>query len=149
MPRRAEIQPHGVRLNEPDLSVHSHSLAVTVRAPKGAALFHVMLNAYWEPLRFELPRPAPGVDEPWRRWIDTDRDAPDDVCDEALAPPVEGDSYTVHARSLVVLFAFRDGTVGSRASVYDARERAIEPWSRPIGMRLREDSEAPDGNLEK
>ena len=34
--REAEIQPHGVRLNAPDLSAESHSLAVTVRGPGGA-----------------------------------------------------------------------------------------------------------------
>jgi isoamylase len=105
--READIQPHGVRLNEPDLGAYSHSLAVTVRGPGGAALFHVMFNAYWEPLSFEIPRPAQGVHGSWRRWIDTYRDAPDDICDEPLAPLVEGPSYTVQARSIVVLFALR------------------------------------------
>jgi glycogen operon protein len=105
--RRADIQPHGVRLNEPDLRARSHSLAVTVRGPGGTALFHVMFNAYWEPLRFELPRPGSGTRQTWRRWIDTYREAPDDVCDEALAPVVEATSYMVEPRSLVVLFALR------------------------------------------
>ena len=104
--READIQPHGVRLNEPDLSPESHSLAVTVRGRGRAALFHVMFNAYWEPLTFELPRLAPGVHGSWRRWIDTYRDAPDDIYD-GLGPSVEGPSYTVQARSLVVLFALR------------------------------------------
>ena len=104
--READIQPHGVRLNEPDLSPESHSLAVTVRGRGRAALFHVMFNAYWEPLIFELPRLAPGVHESWRRWIDTYRDAPDDIYD-GLGPSVEDPSYTVQARSLVVLFALR------------------------------------------
>ena len=39
--------------------------------------FHLILNAYWEPLDFELPpRPAGG---PWRRWIDTSRPSPEDI----------------------------------------------------------------------
>ena len=67
-------------------------------------LFHVMFNAYWEPLTFELPRWDPGVHEGWRRWIDTSRDAPEDICDD-LGPSVEAPGYTVHARSLVVLSA--------------------------------------------
>jgi isoamylase len=104
--READIQLHGVRLNAPDLSSMSHSLAVTVRGTERAPLFHVMFDAYWEPLSFELPRPAPG-DGSWRRWIDTYRDAPDDICDAPLAPLVERPSYTVQARSLVVLFALR------------------------------------------
>jgi glycogen operon protein len=112
--RAADIQPHGVRLNAPDLSRESHSLAVTVRGRGPAALFHVIFNAYWEPLTFELPRLTPGVHESWRPWIDTYRDAPDDIHD-GLGPSVEGPSYTVQARSLVVLFALRgDRTPGSR-----------------------------------
>jgi isoamylase len=107
MLRRADIQPHGVRLNEPDLRTCSHSVAVTVRGPRGTALFHVMFNAYWEPLRFELPHPGSGAHQAWRRWIDTSRQAPDDVCEEALAPAVEATSDTVEPRSLVVLFALR------------------------------------------
>jgi glycogen operon protein len=104
--RAAEIRAHGVRLNEPDLSHESHSLAVTVRGRGPAALFHAIFNAYWEPLTFDLPHLTTGAHESWRRWIDTYRDAPDDIHDR-LGSPVEGSSYTVQARSLVVLFALR------------------------------------------
>jgi glycogen operon protein len=103
--REAEIRPHGVRLNQPDTSIESHSLAVTVWGPARAVMFHVMFNAYWEPLTFELPSPILGKHACWRQWIDTSRTAPDDIHDELLAPSVEGPSYTVQARSLVVLFA--------------------------------------------
>jgi glycogen operon protein len=108
--REAEIQLHGVTLNSPDLSSESHSLAITVRG-RGqtgrTALFHVMFNAYWEALTFELPSMVAGVNQTWRRWIDTYRDPPDDIIDDAHGPSVDGPSYTVHARSLVVLFAVR------------------------------------------
>jgi len=104
--RTAEIQPHGVRLNEPDVRPESHSLAVTLRGP-GGVQFHVMFNAYWEPLSFELPRLPAGRHEGWRRWIDTDRAAPADIYDApSRAPVVGGPDYTVQARSLAVLFAF-------------------------------------------
>jgi isoamylase len=103
--RSAEIEPHGVRLHEPDLSPWSHSLAVTVRPRLQAASLHAMFNAFWQPVTFELPRPEAGVHGRWRRWIDTYRDSPDDVCDGPLAPAVESPRYTVEARSLVVLFA--------------------------------------------
>ena len=103
--RSAEIQPHGVRLHEPDLNPWSHSLAVTVRPRLQAVSFHVITNAYWQPLTFDLPRPGPGVHDCWRRWIDTAREAPEDVCDGPDAPAVESSTYTVEARSLVVLFA--------------------------------------------
>jgi glycogen operon protein len=97
-------------LNEPDLSAESHSLALTVQAPEAPVTFHAMFNAYWEPLIFELPHLGPRRAASWRRWIDTHRDAPDDVCDAPLAAPVEALSYTVRARSVVVLFALRDET---------------------------------------
>jgi isoamylase len=102
--REAEIQPHGVRLDRPDLAPDSHSLAVTVRGPGGKATFHVMFNAYWEPLTFELPRVGPDGGDAWRRWIDTARDTPDDIADTLRAPAIDGSSYTVQARSLAVLF---------------------------------------------
>jgi len=108
--REAEIQPHGIRLNQPDLTPESHSLAVTVRNKARAVWFHVMFNAYWEPLTFKLPAPGPGVHDCWRRWIDTARDAPDDIRDGPLAPIVESPSYTVEVRSLVVLFALGGDT---------------------------------------
>jgi glycogen operon protein len=103
--RAAEIQKHGVRLNEPDLSPESHSLALTVRDRRRAVMLHVMFNAYWGPLTFDLPSLAPDVGAHWHRWIDTYRDAPDDVCDEMLAAAVEGPIYTVQPRSLVMLIA--------------------------------------------
>ena len=118
--QQAEIHAHGVRLNQPDLSPDSHSLALTVRNKRRAVMFHVMFNAYWEPLTFDLPGPAVGTC--WRRWIDTYRHAPDDVCDSPPAHPVEAVSYTVQPRSLVVLFALgTDETLGAVRAVSSRR----------------------------
>jgi isoamylase len=61
-----------------------------------------MFNAYWEPLIFELPHLE---HQPWRRWIDTSRDAPDDVSEWSLAASVSGPTCAVQPRSLVILFA--------------------------------------------
>jgi len=106
--REAEIQLHGVNLNRPDLSPESHSLAITVRGKGRTALFHAMFNSYWEALIFELPSIGAGLDQTWRRWIDTHQDAPHDIYDWPGGPAVEGTSYTLQARSLVLLFAVRD-----------------------------------------
>ena len=89
---------HGVRLHRPDWSYFSHTLAFTLR--DGDHL-HFMLNAYWEPLVFDLP--PDGM--PWRRIVDTARDAPDDFCDPEEAPPVAGATYELAPRSVVVLIA--------------------------------------------
>ena len=58
--KQARIQWHGVKLNEPDWSDESHSIALTAWSLRGKFVIHVMMNAYREPLEFELP-PAPAT----------------------------------------------------------------------------------------
>jgi glycogen operon protein len=67
---------HGVKVGQPDWSRWSHSLAFGVEHPKGKVLFHVILNAYWPPLEFELSQPGSRGASPGRRWIDTALDSP-------------------------------------------------------------------------
>jgi glycogen operon protein len=63
-----------------------------------------MLNAYWEPLRFELPPPADGGSE-WLRWIDTSLTSPDDTLPWEKAPAVVEGHYLVQPRSMAFLVA--------------------------------------------
>ncbi|NER82196.1 MAG: glycogen debranching protein GlgX [Leptolyngbya sp. SIO1D8] len=93
---------HGVKLYEPDWSPYSHSLAFTLHDPAVEEEMHVMLNAYWEPLTFELPQSHPHSH--WYRIINTARSSPKDVVD-GTTEPVEGNSYKVADRSCVVLMA--------------------------------------------
>jgi glycogen operon protein len=95
---------HGVRLNQPDLSPESHSLALSVEPRNEGLLFHVILNAYWEALDFELPAPAENRGG-WRLWIDTAREPPDDIREWNEAVPVPGRKYRAGARSVAVLIA--------------------------------------------
>src|SRR5437867_11769267 len=55
-----DITWHGVKLGEPDWRHSSHSLALTVRLTMDRTHYHIILNAYWEPLEFELPPVAGG-----------------------------------------------------------------------------------------
>jgi isoamylase len=98
--REARHTYHGVKLGQPDWSDDSHSLAVTVQIPRAALRAHVILNAYWQPLEFELP-PAFA----WQRHIDTALESPFDIEDWQTAPAVGSTSYRAEARSVVVLFA--------------------------------------------
>jgi glycogen operon protein len=102
---KANIQWHGIKLNRPDWGDSSHTLAFTVRRMSGELIFHVMLNAYWEPLSFDLPPLAPAFDPGWRRWLDTFLESPEDICAESEAPAVAGESYLVQPRSVAVLYA--------------------------------------------
>ena len=68
--RDAKHAWHGVKLNQPDWGPDSHSLAFGAESEEQGLSLHLILNAYWEPLDFELPSVADGGDA-WRRWIDT------------------------------------------------------------------------------
>ncbi len=96
---QAQLQWHGVALNRPDWSDDSHSIAFTLRSLRGRFVVHAMLNAYWEPLAFELPRPA----RQWRRWIDTSLPPPRDIAEWEEAQTVSGSTYLVGPRSIVIL----------------------------------------------
>jgi isoamylase len=104
--RRAEIDWHGVRLGCPDWADDSHSIAFTLRLGRSRLPFwlHVMFNAYWEALAFDLPPPPATAAAGWQRWIDTSRESPEDVMDMTTAPPVRGTQYRVAPRSVAALF---------------------------------------------
>jgi glycogen operon protein len=95
---------HGVRLNQPDWSDGSHSLALSARMRQEELHFHLILNAYWEPLDFELPQPETGT---WRRWIDTSLDSPHDIVPWQEAPEIPTAPYRAGPRSVVLLVAER------------------------------------------
>ncbi|PWU07838.1 MAG: glycogen debranching enzyme GlgX [Terriglobia bacterium] len=93
---------HGVKLGQPDWSPSSHSIALTAHLPNENVMSHLILNAYWEPLEFELPG---GIRGPWRRWIDTALDSPNDIVPWAESPAVPGFTYVAGPRSVVALHA--------------------------------------------
>jgi glycogen operon protein len=100
--RLARIEWHGVSLHQPDWSDHSHSLAFTLKSLDARFLLHGIFNAYWEPLRFELPGAGATGEPGWRRCIDTALASPDDICRWDDAPPLLETSYAVQPRSIVL-----------------------------------------------
>jgi isoamylase len=106
--RQSKIAWHGVKLGQPDWSPSSHSLAFTAEIRKEKLLFHLILNAYWEPLDFELPPVGNGDGNPWRRWIDTALDSPQDIVEWQRSPSITGSIYRAEPRSVVVLFRALD-----------------------------------------
>ena len=95
---------HGVKLGQPDWSDHSYSLAFEAALPREGMRVYLILNAYWEPLEFQLPTWGGTGHQPWRRWIDTALRSPDDITPWQLAPSWTASTYRAHARSAVVLF---------------------------------------------
>ncbi len=94
---------HGTRLGQPDWAKYSHSLAFSLRYPDANEHLHVMLNAYWQPLVFDLP--PLGMHERWHRIVDTAVVPPRDFCYPDQSITVEGDGYPVSPRSAVVLMS--------------------------------------------
>ncbi len=99
----AQLTWHGVRLQEPDWGDDSRSLAFTLHDDinVNSEPLHIMLNAYWEALTFELP-PLP-ENRRWHRVLDSALPSPDDYCERQEAPVIEEESYRVAGRSSVVL----------------------------------------------
>jgi len=77
--------------------------ALTAEVRRERLVFHLILNAYWEPLDFELPVTNGRL--AWRRWIDTALDPPNDIVEWQAAPPIAGQTYQAGPRSVAVLIA--------------------------------------------
>jgi len=103
--QQARTQWHGVKINEPDWSDDSHSIALTAWSLKGRFVIHLMINAYWDPLEFQIPPVPEKFGDGWYRWIDTYRESPDDIYTLNEAPLIEYPSYLVQPRSVVSLIA--------------------------------------------
>lgn len=104
---RAHVQMHGVTLGHADTSHDSHSLALTAQSLSGKLLMHFALNAWWEPLTFELPALPGWATSGWRRVIDTALPSPHDIAMPPEAITIQGERHLVQPRSCVVLFAYQ------------------------------------------
>jgi isoamylase len=96
---------HGVKLAQPDWSDHSHSVAFSAELQKEGIVCYLIFNAYWESLDFELPQAGITETDPWRRWIDTSLESPQDIVEWQKSAPVSGNTYRAGPRSVVVLWA--------------------------------------------
>jgi len=101
--KRARQSWHGVRLGQPDWTYDSHSIALYAQLLNEGLDVYAIMNAYWEPLNFELPALSGG--RLWRRWVDTSRDTPEDIVPWRTAPALSCEEYRAGSRSVVVLFA--------------------------------------------
>ena len=113
--RQARIDWHGVKLAHPDWRDNSHSLAFSLESLRARFLFHVILNAYWEPLTFEFPSVPVEPGQAWRRCIDTALASPDDINPWNGASAVEQAAYLAQPRSVVLLARALPESGGHRA----------------------------------
>ena len=99
----SQITWHGVKLNQPDWSHYSHSIAFTVQSLSGSLTMHFMLNAFHNSLEFDLPALPEGPG--WKRWIDTAVESPGDICPWQHAPKINKNKYVVAPYCSVILMA--------------------------------------------
>jgi glycogen operon protein len=97
---------HGIKLHQPDWSADSRSLAFTGISLTGSRVFHLICNAYWEALSFELPPLPEAAAGGWRRLVDTAIPFPGDICVENKAVLLEEPTYLAQPRSVVLLFSY-------------------------------------------
>jgi glycogen operon protein len=102
MLERAKKAWHGIKLNQPDWSDDSRSVALGAEMPDEGLQFHVILNAGEQTLEYQLPMLSGA--HAWRRWIDTILESPNDIVDWVAAPPLDRESYRVGPHSVVMLF---------------------------------------------
>jgi isoamylase len=100
---QARYEWHGTELWHPDWTGSSHSIAYTIHRPDGPNAVHIIVNAYWEELEFELPPPAAETGSRWYRIIDTYLESPDDISSEGKRCLAAGMTYRAKPRSVVVL----------------------------------------------
>ncbi|MEQ1831348.1 MAG: hypothetical protein ABL921_35710 [Pirellula sp.] len=94
-----------MKLNQPDWSDSSYCIAFSAELRGEKISFYLILNGHWEPQVFELPSQANIGRGPWRRWIDTGLDSPNDIVRIQMAPIVSNGTYRVEARSVLMLFS--------------------------------------------
>lgn len=94
---------HGSKLNEPDWGENSRSIAFTVQSVTRRLLMHYMVNAWEEPIVFQLPPHPKGKKLKWLRWLDTSLPSPHDICDLNSLEAVEGNTYTLPPFTFVAL----------------------------------------------
>lgn len=93
---------HGVRLNKPDWSSQSRSLAFQFRQDTDSARrdIYVAVNSYWKSLVFELPP----RENAWQRILDTTLPAGRDIAEPGHERELSGCTrYQVGPRSVIVL----------------------------------------------
>jgi glycogen operon protein len=95
---------HGVKVGEPDWTGQQRQVAFQVHGGQGRPHLYVLFNAHWEWQKFALP--AHDGRWNWRRLVDTNLGAPEDIVEARDAVPLRpADHYLAAPRSAVILIS--------------------------------------------
>ncbi|HOT75761.1 MAG TPA: hypothetical protein PK467_08250, partial [Candidatus Wallbacteria bacterium] len=102
------IDWHGVKLNQPDWSYFSHSLAFTINGlSKITSIknydrrFYIAINAFSQPLDHEIPQARTKMS--WRLKADTFEPSGKDIFEDREMPAVNSKKIKVRPGSIVIL----------------------------------------------
>ena len=98
---RPHLTWHGTELYKPNRGKNSHAIAFSVSYPAFEEHIYVVFNAYWKPLKFQLPTLELGSQ--WHRIVDTSLSAPEDFTALKEAERIYANNYQVASRSSIVL----------------------------------------------
>ena len=103
--QQLHIEYHGVKLNQVDWGMDSHSLAILVAMPHRPYVIYFIFNSYWEALEFELPKKIKNTRLNWERVLDTALPTPNDCHAMDSTTKIDSSQYRAEARSVVMLIA--------------------------------------------
>lgn len=94
---------HGIKLNEPDFSPNSHSIAIELSNTALQEHAYAVFNSYWRPLDFQLPL----IKEPdaFHKILDTNLSFVASVDRLKDLKPIQEKTLTVPERSIIVLMS--------------------------------------------
>jgi isoamylase len=100
---QGDISWHGIEIGKPDWTPLSHSLAWTLEGQGPHDRLHIMANAWWRELEFQVPKLPQGLR--WHRVLDTSQPSPADIVTGPDAAVVDAGSLKVGWHSIVALQA--------------------------------------------
>ena len=99
----ADISWHGTKLFAPGWdNPDGNALAFTLGGFEESEDIHVMLNMYWDTLKFEIPAVE---GRKWYKVVDTAQPSPMDIIEPGQETLVSSNVYSVRGRSVVVLIS--------------------------------------------
>jgi len=96
------ISWHGTELNKPDWSENSRSLAFTLFHPEANETIHVIVNAFWKKLKFQIPVLEK---RKWYKIVDTSAASPHDFNTLGQGAIINRKMLHIMDRSILVLMA--------------------------------------------
>lgn len=99
--KTSDVILHGIKLNSPDFSYHSLSIAFELKDIQTDTKFYIALNSYFGDLQFELPKLEKG--KKWYPLVDTFKEDKENFSTET--PPLEKNTYLVKSRSSIILIS--------------------------------------------